>query len=76
MRLAGYAILCLWAVSVLPVWLLGMGFAGEFRMLPDYVSAGQFWSMTAAMYIPPLVAAALLMTGRRKLSVRDNHAAN
>ncbi|MGX7951156.1 hypothetical protein ACWPM1_01210 [Tsuneonella sp. HG249] len=57
-------IFLLWGLTIVPIWLLGMGFAGEFRLFPDdaFSSIGGF-AFFVAMYLPPLFGLALLMRG-------------
>jgi hypothetical protein len=63
-RIAAVTVLGLWAILVLPFWLLGMGFAGRVVLLPN-MSTLQGLAFFTAMYLPPLLGAFLLWSDRR-----------
>jgi hypothetical protein len=74
MRLAATIVLIAWIVLVLPVWILGMAFAGEFRLLPDWKGNLDFAATVAAMYLPPLLAAAAFLIDPRAAKPREDNA--
>ncbi len=55
-----------WGIIVLPIWLLGMGFAGEFRLLPDNAfQTLEGFIFLLLMYAPPLVGTWMILRNNR-----------
>ena len=52
-------LITVWLIVVVPMWLLGMAYVGEFRLLPDGPPDTGFWLIVAAFYLPPAVSAAI-----------------
>jgi hypothetical protein len=49
-----------WLVIEVPIWLLAMGFAGEFFLLPALPpETAEFWVHLSSMYLPPVLAGVL-----------------
>ena len=70
-------LLAVWAFAVVPVWLIGMGFASEFRLLPDApLTSLRGFAMMVAMYLPPVSAAILLLAPRHPSQAKNDHARN
>ena len=76
MRLAATIMVIAWTVLVVPVWLLGMAFAGEILFLADWKGEFDFAWKVAAMYLPPLLFVAVYLAGRRAPKQRNRNAAD
>ena len=68
-------LMTIWLLVVVPIWYLGMAFAGEVRWLPDLPANTGFWISVAFMYLPPIVSAIigirLLKTQKRKTDAEN-----
>jgi hypothetical protein len=75
-------IFLLWLIIMLPGWIMGMMFMGQVRIAPTGPMDARFWAFVAAMYLPPILAAAtiywLVKTKRknRMIETAETRAAN
>jgi hypothetical protein len=60
-----------WLMAVIPLWLLGMGFAGDIVFVPDTAFRTLDGTLfLLAMYAPPVISALLLMAHFRSEQAR------